>query len=448
MNKKIKTIARGSLNQVTNVINKTGVTLSLRTKIMLGVIISLLAASPISAYINFQLHKYYDGSYGVYINTITSLVVTTGIITLFVQFIILIPLRKIVDATDKVASGDLNVILNHSSNDELGQLTSSFRQMVFQLQNLIGSISSTAESLVYSAEELSKNAYENSSATNKIVISIKDLSSGSEMQATGARECSIAMEEMSRSIQQISENTTSLSDLSISSAHEAKEGNQVIDKVVEQMNSIKNSFDSVREAVIHFNERSKQIGEIASMISEISSQSSLLALNASIEAARAGENGKGFAVVANEVKKLASQSEASSQQVITLIQQIQKETSLIIGAIKEGATEVESGILVVNEAGEMFVKLVQSSEYVSTHIQEVAAACEEMSASSQEVSASMGEMSHISSESLQNAKRVATATEDQLFSIERIAESSISLSELVKELRAMTEKYQVEKSAE
>jgi methyl-accepting chemotaxis protein len=93
-----------------------------------------------------------------------------------------------------------------------------------------------------------------------------------------------------------------------------------------------------------------QIAAIISAVQDLADQSNLLAVNASIEAARAGDQGKGFAVVALEIKSLADQSKAATEQVRSILDETRRWVSAVVMATEQGVKAVDTGVEESREA--------------------------------------------------------------------------------------------------
>jgi len=170
-----------------------------------------------------------------------------------------------------------------------------------------------------------------------------------------------------------------------------------------------------------------------SVISGIAAQTNLLALNAAIEAARAGEQGKGFAVVAAEIRKLA-------EQVARLIQHIQQETSQAVAFIQSGTADVKNGILLANEAENVFNRIAHASAYVHEQIQQTAASAQQIAAGSPQVLHAVSDMTAFANQSAASSRGISSASVRQLQSLQIIGQTAEFLSGLVEELGSVTEK--------
>jgi methyl-accepting chemotaxis protein len=370
-------------------------------------------------------------------------------ITLFVTFVIqfivmrrvLMPIKEIFQAINEVSEGKLNVILEIKSKDELGQLSNRFNLMVEQLRNIIEKVQIGSEKVAVSAKELTVSVEQNTKAVDQITISIQHIASGTQTQEQSASEAARAMEEMALGVQKIAESISIVEESSAQMKEEAIKGNEYIQKVVNQMNSIKKSVLHSSDVVESLNSKTQEIVQIVGAISGISSQTNLLALNAAIEAARAGEQGKGFAVVAGEVRKLAEQSQLSANQITSLIQAIQVETANAVEAMRNGTTEVINGMEIVTHAGETFERILETTDIVVSQIQDVSAVAQQMSAGTQEVTASIEDLASIAKESADKTTSVAATSEQQLATITSISRSAETLSEMASELKDLTQKF-------
>jgi methyl-accepting chemotaxis protein len=102
-----------------------------------------------------------------------------------------------------------------------------------------------------------------------------------------------------------------------------------------------NDADSMNKEIASLAEAAQEIGEIVSVIRRIAGQTNLLALNATIEAARAGEKGKGFAVVASEVKTLSVQTAKATEQIVDQIGAVQLSTSRAVEFIRRNTERMQ-----------------------------------------------------------------------------------------------------------
>ncbi|ANF94589.1 methyl-accepting chemotaxis protein [Paenibacillus bovis] len=373
--------------------------------------------------------------------------VVAAIILLLLSYIITrmitVPIRSLQQMMEKAADGDFTVKGNYPYRDETGQLTHSFDSMVGSLNELVKQISGNAVTLAASSEQLLASSEQSATATEHISNQVQDINDGTEKQAQGAVEMNRTMEEMNTGIQRIAESATELAAESQDSEEKVTRGYKQLEKSNQQMEQIYQSIGALAVVVQSLNKKSVSIGEITNTIKNIADQTSLLSLNAAIEAARAGEEGKGFAVVAAEVKKLAVQTQVSSQNVSSLISEIQTETQNVLQNVEVSQSQAQEGKEAIAEVSSVFDSVMQSIRNLSVQLHEVSAVTEEMSASSEEVLASVGASAEIAVHSKDMSQSVAAATEEQLASVQEVTSSAAYLSNLAVELQSSIERFKV-----
>ncbi len=286
-----------------------------------------------------------------------------------------VPVKEMADKSHRIASGDLTVDLNVKAEGDVGRLVDGFKDMITNLQNVIGGIKNSAIETASTAEELSSSAEEVNASMEEVSSTIQQVAEGSQNTAQDS-------ENMINQAKQASENSS--------------QGQRAAQDVSSKMQLIKTTTQEGADKIGALGEKSKEIGNIVDTINQISEQTNLLALNAAIEAARAGEAGRGFAVVADEVRKLAEESGNATQQISDLIKGIQTEIDSAVTSMQENTRQVEDGSKGVEEAMKAFETLPQvisavnqSAEQVSSVAQENASGAEEVSASIEQVTSSM-----------------------------------------------------------
>jgi methyl-accepting chemotaxis protein len=368
------------------------------------------------------------------------------VVSFAIRLRIIHPLYNLVHHLEDVSTGKLMVRVEDKvlrRPDEIGIIANCIERMTGSLRNMIGQVNESIDQVTASSEELLASTDETKSATNHIVSSIQEVASGAQTQVEVSVENAKAIEEMTIGIGRIAETSAIVSDLSNETARQAKEGNELIERTANQMNSIRQSVQSSSSIIEQLNGQTVEISKVIEVITGIASQTNLLALNAAIEAARAGEQGKGFAVVAAEVRKLAEQSADSTKHITEVIQTIQTNSTYSVQAMEKVTHEVNAGIAMMNQASQSFKQILMASDGVADQIQDVSAASEQMSASSQEVAASVDETARIAGDTLSKTQNVHNLSDEQLAAMGEMNTAAYSLTTAAQKLQEAISWFQL-----
>lgn len=365
-------------------------------------------------------------------------------ISIFMSLSISKPVIALTDVANKIANGDLSESVRKvKTGDEIELLSKAFDTMVSNLKNLIQKVNQSSQLLASSSEELAASSQEASSASMNISNTVSELAEGTTSQAQVTDDANIIVNNMWNEITKASENTKEVSNTSIKVLETANEGLTVSEDAVKKIEEVRNTSVETSNVIKLLGQESEKIGEIVGAIQGIANQTNLLALNAAIEAARAGEHGKGFAVVADEVRKLAEESSEAAQQIVDLVKNIQNETNKAVVAIDESSKEVEEGVLIVNKTGDAFKSIAFEVDKVVNQIKQVSETSESIANNSEEVVKSISNIASIAEETAASSEEISATTEEQTTSIQQTAESALNLKRLAEELQAAIEVFKL-----
>ncbi|MGG6313809.1 methyl-accepting chemotaxis protein [Paenibacillus macerans] len=350
---------------------------------------------------------------------------------------------RVAEAMEQAGAGDFTAAIRDSSRDDIGRLGVGYNRMGANLQQLVQQGLLASDKVAEATRKLHLVAEQTNADSARIAASIEQVVAGAESQTMSTAENARAMEEIAIGVQNIAEHAAGAAELAGQSRQQAASGGEQVRRTVEQMGSIDRSVQASGSLIRLLNEKSQEIALMVEAIQGISRQTNLLALNASIEAARAGEEGRGFAVVASEVRKLAEQSEASSERIAEVMAEIDTDIKQSLEAMDRVIGEVEAGLALSQETDRSFAGIAASSGQIADQIEQLAATAQQMSAGIEEVTASVHVIADIAQSAGDASREVTAASANQLSAIADINASCASLSKVSGELQQVLSKFKV-----
>ncbi len=329
------------------------------------------------------------------------------------------PILALNHTAQQLAAGNLDVRLEITSNDEIGELGESIGKTVSRLKEYIVYIDETAETLTRIADGKLRIALKNdyvgefqkiktallniSSSMNDVMEGINAssgrVSAGASELANASQMLAESAELQAASVEELAATTNSVADHVEESHRDAEISAKETAKVTAMIEQNQEKMTMMMDAMEEIRKTSQQVVGIIQAIEEIADQTNLLSLNASIEAARAGDAGKGFAVVADEIGKLALESAKAASSTRSLIELSMEEISKGNNIAIDAMAALEESVSAVDHVNEMIKNTARNSavqaesmEQLRIGIDEIARVIQDNSAASQETSATSDEL--------------------------------------------------------
>lgn len=320
-----------------------------------------------------------------------------------------------INFAEGIASGNLVMPLPSAGYDELGSLIVKMSIMRNNLHELIASI---------------RNEVERMSANSAaLTLAASDTRKSAAYQSELASAMAAAVEELSVSVDHISDHANETHMTSESSGQQAAEGASVISSAAAEMRTIAVAVNLSADSVRGLATLSSEVSMIVNVIKDIADQTNLLALNAAIEAARAGEMGRGFAVVADEVRKLAERTANSTTEITSMIDRIQQATNEAADEMSDVVARVTHGVDFADQAGVSIGNIQRGAIQVLGAVEGINLSLQEQSSAAREIA--------------QQVERVAGSSETNASSAMTIKNAADELHDLVQTLKKESSKFKI-----
>jgi methyl-accepting chemotaxis protein len=368
------------------------------------------------------------------------LISTLIVLALSVATIILLtrsitgPIASSVEALVHISNGEIAHEIPRklcARKDELGELSRALVQVsrslqasLLEVQSSTGTLSATADGLLAISQRLTSGAKNTADKAHSVATAAEESSTNTmsvaasmEQASTNLGSVAAATEEMSATVADIASNSEKARAISEQATAEA----QAVSSLMQQLG-----------------QAAQEIGMVTETITNISSQTNLLALNATIEAARAGAAGKGFAVVANEIKELARQTAAATEDIKAKISGMQNSAG---GAI----TDIGKIVRVIKEVGGLVANIAAAIEEQATVTKDVAGNIVQATEGVKDANERVAQTANVSKSIAKDIAEVVAAGQSMNRESSHVEDNAAILQRLTEQLRQIVSRFQLGK---
>nr|AYQ71622.1 methyl-accepting chemotaxis protein [Cohnella candidum] len=355
------------------------------------------------------------------------------------------PLKRIQDLMKEGAKGNLKVRSGFTRKDEIGELSSSFNQMMSQMTQLIhdtdklaAAVLGTAGQIVQVSDTTSQTAKEIAAATEEIAAGAVSLTE----EASSGNEVTLAANEQLKSVM---ESNTEVADTAKEVRVFSQEGIRCLGDLTANTSEVERKTGDMAQKVERLRESTKSMEKIFDLMARVNQQTKILSLNAGIEASRVGSAGKGFLVLAQEMQRLAEQSRQSMEVVAGIVDTLHEEIQATSAAILESQPILLAQTGYVHRVNRIFGNVHGHMEEVLTKAEASTARLRDLEQAQETLKRAIDNVTAVSEESSAITEEVASQSAEQSKSSEGLARLSAELKEACFALQTSLTKFQYDR---
>lgn len=352
-------------------------------------------------------------------------------------------IKKLQNATHRVAGGDFFEKIKVTRSDEFGVLETNFNGMMDDVSELIHAVEDKSNHILEVAGGISEVAGNTKTTIEQVTQAIDSVAQGAVKQAESTQEANTEVEHLKNSLDETKEYVSGMNGMTEKANEVSTEGIESVKDLIEKSGKTAEKSKVSLEVMNEMVESIDKIFYISDTIADITSQTNLLSLNASIEAARAGEMGKGFAVVADEIRKLADESKESTDEIKKIITEITEKSKLVESTMQENEVLQTEQQEAINRTEEIFGEIMKQIEMLGSGMERINALNDTMSANKDLVVDKMGTIASVSEQSAAATEEVNASTEQVNVTMEEISEHTETLQAIAKDLMETINRFKL-----
>ena len=331
------------------------------------------------------------------IQIVLMVVLLVAVSTILLKKIVIAPLEALGRALSDISQGegDLTRRLSVVADNEIGCLAGDFNIFVDKIhllvQQVVGSMTSMSELI------------------QDLVNVAQTTSAGVQAQGQETEQVAAAINEMSATSQDVSNNAANAAESASSADKEAVEAKAVVAMTIDSIGLLAKEIENGVQVISDLGVDVDNITSMVGVIQGIAEQTNLLALNAAIEAARAGEQGRGFAVVADEVRSLASKTQSTTEEIQEMITRLQQGTQSAVAVMQSSKEKGASTVQEVNKTDKSLEDIVLAVSTINDMNTQIASAAGEQTLAIDEISRSITNIADVADQTASGAQNTESS---------------------------------------